>query len=135
MSITFTDCEVSGVGLLPLMSPTVPDGYYFNSFGGKGAPGDIKVVRGRVTATNSWGAAVYAHGSNDAKVTFTDVVFDHVSVASKAVDGGYNNSAIIIAALGSKLEGHALGNVHFEGVQVLDGKKRPVQPTKPPLGL
>ena len=125
MSITYTDCEVSGVGILPLMSPTVPDGFYMNSFGGKGAPGEIKVVRGRVTATNSWGAAVYAHGSNDAKISFEDTIFFHDAVDSKAVDGGYNNSAIIIAALGSKLEGHALGNVHFKGVKVVDGKKRP----------
>jgi hypothetical protein len=48
-------------------------GYYMNAFGGKGAPGFVRVVGGTVRGTSSFGAAVYAHGVNDPAISFEGV--------------------------------------------------------------
>jgi hypothetical protein len=120
VTITFEDCTVSGIGRNPLMAPIVPDGYYFNSFGGKGAKGFIKVLGGSVIGTASFGAAVYAHSVIDPPITFQDVLFDHVAVNPGTVDPTLNftNGPLIIAALGSRLNNHQMGGVVFTNVTV-----------------
>eukprot|EP01051_Picozoa_sp_SAG22_P005913 SAG22_NODE_367_length_11613_cov_11.955011_4_plen_98_part_00 len=55
--IRFEDCNVSGAGIKPY-GTVVSCGYYFNSFGGKGARGSITVDGGTVSRTVSFGAAV-----------------------------------------------------------------------------
>jgi hypothetical protein len=85
IDVTFEDCHVSGVGSKPY-SPTVACGYYFNAFNGHGAPGRITVTGGSVAGTNSFGAAVYTHGANDAAVRFDGVLFDHVAVDPAPID-------------------------------------------------
>jgi hypothetical protein len=125
MSVSFIDCNASGIGRKPLMAPAVPDGYYLNSWGGQGARGHINVVRGFIRGTNSFGAAVYTHGANDALVTFDGTVFDHVAVKSAPFDGPVRNSPLAIASLGSAMKGHAMGMVEFRDVTVVDNQERP----------
>jgi hypothetical protein len=127
VQINFEDCRVEGVGLKPY-STVVSCGYYFNSFGGGGAPGYVKVTGGAVTRTASFGAAVYAHGTNDPHVTFKDVLFDHVATQPGTFEQKLNftNGPLAIAALGNKLAGHNLGGVTFDNVVVNDDRARPV---------
>ena len=103
-------------------------GYYFNSFGGKGAPGSIVVDGGTVKGTASFGAAVYAHGANDPHVTFSKVTFDHVAIQPGSFDPklNFSNGPLAIAALGNKLGGHDLGGVTFKDCVVKDDMDRPV---------
>ena len=127
VKIRFEDCHVEGVGFKPY-GTTVSCGYYFNSFGGKGAPGSITVDGGTVKGTVSFGAAVYAHGANDPHVTFSGVTFDHVAITPGAFDPklNFSNGPLAIAALGNKLGGNDLGGVTFKDVVVKDDKDRPV---------
>ena len=127
VKIRFEDCHVEGVGFKPY-GTVVSCGYYFNSFGGKGAPGWITVDGGTVKRTVSFGAAVYAHGANDPHVTFSGVTFDHVAITPGAFDPklNFSNGPLTIAALGNKLGGHDLGGVTFKDVVVKDDRDRPV---------
>jgi hypothetical protein len=127
VNIQFEDCHVEGVGYKPY-GTVVSCGYYFNSFGGKGAPGSIRVHGGAVKGTASFGAAVYAHGVNDPHVTFSGVTFDHVAITPGAFEPklNFSNGPLAIAALGNKLKGHNLGGVTFRNVLVNDDRDRPV---------
>eukprot|EP01052_Picozoa_sp_SAG31_P031507 SAG31_NODE_3344_length_4381_cov_3.492760_4_plen_193_part_00 len=127
MKVHFEDCDVEGVGFKPY-GTVVSCGYYFNSFGGKGAPGSITVQGGLVKGTVSFGAAVYAHGVNDPQITFSGVTFDHVAITPGMFEPklNFSNGPLAIAALGNKLGGHNLGSVTFEDVVVKDDRDRPV---------
>eukprot|EP01051_Picozoa_sp_SAG22_P005912 SAG22_NODE_367_length_11613_cov_11.955011_3_plen_148_part_00 len=63
---------------------------------------------------------VYAHGVNDPAVRFRKVLFDHVAVQPGLFEQklNFSNGVLAIAALGSKLGGHALGGVVFDDVVV-----------------
>lgn len=125
IDISFIDCHVEGIGIKPLMFPTVPDGFYFNAWGGHGTRGTVRVLGGSVRGTASFGAAVYAHGSNDAHITFEHTRFDHVAVRNAPMADNHTNCPLVVAWLGSTLEGHPLGGVTLKDVDVIDDKPRP----------
>jgi hypothetical protein len=126
VQISFEDCHAEGVGFKPY-GTVVSCGYYFNSFGGSGAPGYVKVTGGAVTRTASFGAAVYVHGTNDPHITFKDVLFDHVATQPSTFEQKLNftNGPLAIAALGNELAGHNLGGITFDNVVVKDDRARP----------
>ena len=76
----------------------------------------------------SFGAAVYAHGTNDPHITFSGVTFDHVAIIPGAFDSklNFSNGPLAVAALGNTLGGHDLGGVTFKDVVVKDDRDRPV---------
>ena len=127
VKIRFEDCHVLGVGFRPY-GTVVSDGYYFNSFGGKGAAGTVVVDGGTVRGTVSFGAAVYAHGTNDPHITFKDVTIDHVAIQPAVFESklNFSNGAMAIASLGNKLNGHNLGGVTLSNVTVIEARQRPL---------
>merc|ERR1711974_477280 len=60
-----------------------------------------------------------------AHVTFDGTRFENVAVHEAIVADNHTNCPLVVAWLGSKLEGHPLGGVTFKDVVVIDDKPRP----------